>query len=166
MKGKTLPLVAGAFCILGLVAVGLFFLVTYEDKAQEQKQKEAELSVTMDKLYNAGKEQIFLGIHPMGTATNITINKVTISQWFGGKPSGDMQDKDVQQFVVHFTIYWTSPFHPGDGVTEADDFYLRSSPADNFAFMRRANIKTNGTTTNDLGSLVMKGVMSRLLDLH
>lgn len=133
-------------------------------KEQEVAAKQAGLTRMMQSAYSDNAQQVFLDIHPGGTANSITVSNLKITDWFDGGPTGRMADKDVQGFSLHITIYWSSNIHSGDGVTEADDYFTRDSPQEQFRFVRRANIKSNGATKEDLSNLFMRG-MGKLLRL-
>ena len=127
-------------------------------KEQEVDAKQAGLTRMMQRAYSDNAQQVFLDIHPGGTANSITVSNLKITDWFDGGPTGRMADKDVQGFSLHITINWSSNIHSGDGVTEADDFYTRDSPQEGFRFLRRANIKSNGATKEGLSNLFMRGI--------
>jgi len=127
------------------------------DKEQEVQAKQAAITKMELGWYSANAQQVFLDIHPGGQANSIVLSGLKITDWFGDGPTGRMEDKDVRGFTVHVTIRWTSNLHAGDGVTEFDDSWARNSGAEEFQFVRRADIKSNGLTKENIGNLFIKG---------
>lgn len=117
---------------------------------------EDRIAAHFQPLYNEHKQQIFLIFHPGGRATGITVDDVKITQWAGGQATG--QGADVQQFIVHYTIYWSSIIHHGDGVTEVDTVY--GVEQGQVKVMGNQVIKTNGitksTVNKEAGSFLVK----------
>jgi hypothetical protein len=82
---------------------------------------EAKIVAHFQPIYDRNRQQIFRLFHPIGHATGITVDSAAITEWAGGQPTA--RGSDVRQFAVNYTIYWSSPLHPDDGVTQVKTVY-------------------------------------------
>ena len=78
--------------------------------------------------------------HRQGRATGVTVSDVKITQWKGAIDTE--KGSDIQQFSVHYTIFWSSFLHHGNGFTEARSVY--SVDGDTITCVGNEILKTNG----------------------
>ncbi len=104
-----------------------------------------ELVTAMTSILDQQKQEIFDGIHPMGTAKNVKLHELTI-KWKNDKESS--RAEDILAITVRYTLYWTSPLH--------DDGYTKISSTLDLESERWSSqlLATNGSTNEDAGTLI------------
>ena len=158
-SGATLAvlIVLGAFVVLGIAVLRTKTTARpqmIEDDSAKMAASEAavedKIATNIRFFLEENRQQIFQEIHPLGTAISLTVHDVKVTKWVGGQPIGLPGRPDVDEFRVHYTIYWSSFSHPGDGVTEINDYYSRDGV--HFCFERREIKYTNGTQNSDVAT--------------
>jgi len=95
---------------------------------------------------NQSKQELFNGIHPVGTAKEVKVHEVEIT-WKHGQPTN--RPEDVQTFNVRFTLYWEGPITK-DGVTKVNATY----DAESQRWMGMQILATNGLTNEKAGEAI------------
>jgi len=134
----------GLLYLVGLLGIMLPALGQVDEAAPLTL--EVKIAAHFQPLFSEHKQQIFLQFHPIGHGTGVTVDSVQITQWAGGQPTG--RGADVQQFAINYTVYWTSPLHPGDGVTQVKTVY----GVEDGVWKVEGNqvVKTNGKTRSNI----------------
>jgi hypothetical protein len=104
---------------------------------------EWQIAACLKQVFETNAQKLFLEIHPVGTARNIKINDVTITNWSAGE---SRTVDDVRQFTVTYTIYWKSPLID-DGFTKA----IRAFDVEVDRWLDPKVLTTNGTTNAQVG---------------
>ena len=82
-------------------------------------------------------------MHPVGTAKSVKVHDVTVDQWKNGNKTNS--EKDIIQFTVRFTIYWSGPITK-DGYTKATQTYDEESDR----WIGGKILSTNGVTNTEV----------------
>jgi hypothetical protein len=127
----------------------------------EQTQIESTLAAKLQAIFSEEKQHLFLVFHTKGTATAVTVSDVKVTQWKGGTDTE--QPNDVVQFAVHYTIYWSSFLHHGNGFTEARSVY--SVTSGKLVCVGNQVINTNGKFLKGEVPSGLSGIMGKYL-LH
>jgi len=116
---------------------------TSSTQVAQKSPLEAEVATKIQAIYNQDKQQLFHVFHSRGEATAVIVSDVKITQWKNGVDTE--QPSDILQFAVHYTLYWSSILHHGDGYTEATSVYAIDSDSGKIACVGNQVIKSNGS---------------------
>ena len=114
--------------------------------AQPQPRVESILSEQVQQALNNSKQAIFDSVHPVGTATSVTLHELSVTKWKNGTDTNRMDD--VREFSVRYTLYWTGPLTT-KGFTKITQTYDMESQR----YTGGSILFTNGVTKSDLGSM-------------
>lgn len=109
---------------------------------------EEVLTASLHQCLNQAKQQLFNGLHPVGTAKGVTVHDVAI-MWKHGQRTNRPQD--VQAYTVRYTLYWQGPMTT-DGYTKVSATFDTESQR----WTAMEILATNGMTNQDAGEALVQ----------
>lgn len=107
---------------------------------------EEVLAASLQKTLNQNVQQLFNGIHPVGTAKNAVVHDVSIV-WKHGRTTNRVED--VQAFTARYTLYWEGPITK-DGYTKVSATF----DVETRRWTTSQILATNGVTNRDAGEAI------------
>lgn len=107
---------------------------------------EEVIAASLQQAINQNVQQVFNGIHPVGTAKNAIVHDVSIV-WKHGQRTNRVED--VQAYTARYTLYWEGPITK-DGYTKVDATFDVESQR----WTAIRILATNGVTNRDAGEAI------------
>ena len=144
MKEKSLFRTLGGPAIVGIFVA--FWLI--KGCSSTPGGVEAQLEEKIQGELSANMQALFKSIHPIGSATGVKVEDVTINAWKSGSPTNRL--RDVREFTLHYVLYWKGPIQ-NDGFTEIESVY----DVDQGGLIGSRILATNGTTNPEAEKAVL-----------